>query len=203
MPIQHKNIPDAERHEPKGASTATAGQVLSSNGAGAALFVNPNTLANITLSSVFESSSLVNQQPAAVDTPLQVNFGTGGSNSDVSVDNTGVVTIINAGVYFITVNLSMGRANNTGISIVMARLLLNDAPVGFAQASKIDTSVNIVPFHASILRKLSAADTIKLQILRDSAGANDGGLVTVDPVLAGWANAPSASIRIQKITGAN
>ena len=32
--IEHKNIPDAGRHEPKGASTAAAGSVYVSDGAG-------------------------------------------------------------------------------------------------------------------------------------------------------------------------
>ena len=34
MSIEHVNIPDGERHEPKGASTATIDQVYASNGAG-------------------------------------------------------------------------------------------------------------------------------------------------------------------------
>jgi len=33
MAIEHVDIPDGERHEPKGASTATVGQVYASNGA--------------------------------------------------------------------------------------------------------------------------------------------------------------------------
>lgn len=34
MAVQHKDIVDAERHEPKGASTATIDQVYAANGAG-------------------------------------------------------------------------------------------------------------------------------------------------------------------------
>jgi hypothetical protein len=203
MPIQHRNITDAERHEPKGASIATIGQVLSSSGGGVTTFVNPNTLNNITLSSSLEASSLVNQAPAAVDTPLQLNFGTSVANSDVSVSALGVVTILTAGVFFLTVNLNLGRTTNVGISTVAVRLLVNDVATGFVQVNKIDTSVNIVPFHDTILRKFSINDTIKIQILRDSSGANDGGVISVDPVLAGWSNSVSAAVRIQKIMGAN
>ena len=36
--IEHDAIPDAERHEPKGASTATSGQFLKSTGSGATTF---------------------------------------------------------------------------------------------------------------------------------------------------------------------
>lgn len=32
--LQHKDIPDGQRHEPKGISTATAGQVYVANGSG-------------------------------------------------------------------------------------------------------------------------------------------------------------------------
>lgn len=203
MAIQHRNIPDAERHEVKGASSATAGQVLKSNGGGTTSFVNPNTLANISLSSNLELSSLVTQNPVSVDTPIQVNFGTGSSNADVNVNNDGTITFLTAGVFFVTFNLSFGRTNNTGVATLVARLLVNDVSTGFVQASKIDTSVNIIPYHASILRNFSVNDTVKVQILRDSAGSNDGGLFTFDPVLAGWNNAPSAAVRIQKIMGAN
>lgn len=203
MAIQHRNIPDAERHEPKGASTATVGQVLASSGSGLTAFINPNTLDNITLSSSLEAISTTSQAPASTDTPLQITFGAGSSNSDVSVNGSGTVTILTAGVYFLTFNLSLGRSNATGVSTVLARLLVNDVATGFVQASKIDTSVNIVPFHATLLRKFAVNDTIKVQIIRDSSGTNDGGVVTFDPVLSGWANSPSAAVRIQKIMGAN
>ncbi len=203
MAIQHRDIPDAERHEPKGASTATAGQVLSADGAGAATFVNPNTLTNITLSSTLENTSTVDQSPTAVDTPLQVSFGPLVANSDVSIAAIGTVTILTAGVYSITFNMNMGRTNNVGTSILFARLLVNDTPTGFVQVNKIEEAINVRPFNAQVMRAFSANDTIKVQVIRDSAGANDGGLITLNPVLSGWADSPSAAIRIQKITGAS
>jgi len=41
MTIQHKDIPDSQRHEPKGASTASSGFVYVSNGAGSGTWKNP------------------------------------------------------------------------------------------------------------------------------------------------------------------
>lgn len=203
MPIQHKNIPDAERHEVKGASTATVGQVLSSNGSGGTTFVNPSSLVNITLSSILESVSNASQAPASTDTPLQINFGAGGANSDVSIAAGGTVTFLTSGVFAVTFNLNLGRTGTTGVATILARLLVNDTPTGFVQASRIDTSANTHPINAMILRNFSVNDTVKVQIIRDSGGNNDGGLITIDPVLAGWNNSPSAAIRIQKITGAS
>jgi len=41
MTIQHRNIPEAQLHEPKGASTATSGQVYTSDGAGSGAWQKP------------------------------------------------------------------------------------------------------------------------------------------------------------------
>jgi hypothetical protein len=41
MSIQHKNIPNAELHECKGASSATVGQLLTATGSGTATFQTP------------------------------------------------------------------------------------------------------------------------------------------------------------------
>lgn len=203
MSIQHANIADANRHETKGASTAAAGQVHRANGNGTTSWVNPDTLANISIGSVIEGISLTNQGPTSVDTPYQVTWGGGSSNADVSIASSGVVTINTTGLYFVTFNLNLGRANTTGIATLVARLLVNDNPTGFVQAVKIDTSANVHPLNASILRSFNASSTIKVQLIRDSGGNNDGGLITVDPVLSGWENSPSAAIRIQRIAGGN
>lgn len=44
MAIQHKNIPEAQLHEVKGASSASAGQILVADGAGSSQFVTPATI---------------------------------------------------------------------------------------------------------------------------------------------------------------
>ena len=44
MTIEHKEIPDGKRHEPKGASTASAGTVYVSDGAGSGSWVVPELL---------------------------------------------------------------------------------------------------------------------------------------------------------------
>lgn len=202
MPTQHSAITDANRHENKGASTALSGQVLKGNGDGTTSFVNPNTLANISISSTIEGQSLVSQGPSAVDTPYQVTWGSGSSNSDVNIASNGIVTILTAGLYNINFNLTYGRSNASGIAILFARLLLNSSPIGFVQSAKIDTSINVQSSNSSILRSFAANDTLVVQLIRDSSGANDGGLVSLDPVLALWANNPSAAIRVQKLAGA-
>lgn len=57
MAIEHKDIPDAGRHEPKGASTASAGQVYVSDGAGSGTWKSPQI--------VGQEVSVVNSIPVA------------------------------------------------------------------------------------------------------------------------------------------
>lgn len=201
MAIQHMAIPDADRHDCKGLSTAVSGMVQRANGTGGATWVNPSTLNNVSISSSIEGSSTSNQTPSATDTALQVLFGAGSSNSDVSIASNGVITILNDGLYNLTINLNFGRTGTTGVAILLARILVNDVESGFVQATKIDTSANVNPVSLFSLRRFSANDTIKVQIVRDSGGNNDGGLIAVDPVIAGWGTSPSAAVRIQKLAG--
>jgi len=202
MATQHSAISDANRHEAKGASTASAGQVIKSNGDGTTSFVAPNTLSNISIGSTLEVQSIVTQGPAAVDTPYQVTWGAGDSNANVTVASNGIITINTAGLYAITFNLNYGRANATGIAKLVSRLLINGTASGFPASAQMDTSINFYSYSETIIRSFAATDTIVMQIIRDSTGANDGGLYTLDPVLAGWNNVPSAAARIQKIAGA-
>jgi hypothetical protein len=201
LAIEHKDIPDDARHEPKGASTASLGQVLRSNGGGSTSFVNPSSLNNITVTSFLENQSTVTQNPGAVDTPLVVSFGPLIESSDIRIGMGGVVTLKTTGLYFITFNLSLGRANNTGVSTMFVRILINDVPTDIVRAIKIDTSANITPVTIPLFRRFTADDTVKVEILRDSSGANDGGVISLNPVLAGWADSPAASVKVQKITG--
>ena len=201
MATEHADIVDAERHEAKGASTALAGRVLQANGDGTTSFVVPSTLSNINISSSIEAQSLATQNPSAVDTPLQIVFGSGTSNSDVNVASNGIVTILTAGLYHVSYSLNFGRSNATGIATLFSRMLINDVPAGVVQSAKIDTSINVSPVSEALIRSFAANDTIKVQIIRDSGGTNDGGLISLDPVLVAWTNSPSAYIRVQKIGG--
>ncbi len=65
MAIEHKNITDAERHEPKGASTATIDQVWYSNGAGSGAFREVHNLDTVTMADV--------SAPSFVLIPIPVN----------------------------------------------------------------------------------------------------------------------------------
>lgn len=199
--VEHINIIDAQRHEAKGASTASNGQVLKANGDGSTSFVAPNTLANISVASTLEAQSISTQNPTGTDTPLQVVWGSGGSNADVDVASNGTITILTAGLYLVEYNLAFGRATAASTATLVTRRLINDVASGFTDVVQLSEEALIIPFSATFLRSFSANDTIKVEFLRDSGDDDVGGLVSINPVLAGWDTTPSASVRIQRIAG--
>lgn len=201
MPSLHSTLTGADLHEVKGAAAASAGQVYRSDGSGSASFVSPTTLTNIQVTSTITNfnSSAIN--PSAADTPITAGFDSTVSNSDVSINSSGLITIATSGLYNLTFNCNIGRSNTTGTAIVATRLLINGAQFGFTQSAALATNTSSRPVQFNILRAFAAGDTIQVQLLRDSAGTNDGGFVPQLITLAGWGESPSYFVRISKILG--
>lgn len=201
MPTLHSTLTGADLHEVKGAAGASAGRVYSSDGSGSASFVVPTTLANIQVTSTISNSNSSAINPSAVDTPITAGFDSTVSNSDVSMNSSGLITIVTGGLYSLTFNCNIGRSNSTGTAIVAARLLVNGSQFGFTQSSSLVTNTSSRPVQFNILRAFTGGDTLQVQVLRDSAGNNDGGFVPQLITLAGWGESPSYFVRISKILG--
>ena len=201
MPTLHSTLTGADLHEVKGAAGASAGQVYRADGAGSAGFVDPFTLSNIRLQSTISNFNSGSVTPGAVDTPVVATFDSTQSNSDITMSSTGLITIVTSGLYFVTVNCNIGRSNSTATAILAARMLINGIQFGFTQSSVMTTNTSARPVQFNILRAFSAGDTIQIQIMRDSAGQNDGGLVPQAITSATWGDSPSFFMRVSKILG--
>lgn len=206
--VEHVNIADADRHEPRGASTAGLNQVLHADGDGTTTwkFVDWDDVANKpgtggyeTVLSAFSSS---NQNPVALDTPIQVNFGSPQSNTYVSLGSNGTLTFNESGNYVVTLFLRFGRTAGVGNSILLTRFLINDVQGLNSNAASLPDANSVTPFSATLtLGQMDAGDTFKLQLMRDSSGINNGGLTSIVPALAGWNVAPSATIVVARFVG--
>lgn len=88
---------------------------------------------------VLRAASTVAQAPSAVDTALQVSFGSAqGSASDpVMVNAAGLVTFNTAGNYAVRIKLQAGRTGASGTSVLLSRILLNGAQYGSPAATKL------------------------------------------------------------------
>jgi hypothetical protein len=206
--VEHVNILDPDRHEPKHASTALANQALVANGDGTTQFkfYSYNDLSNkptfVGYQQVLSGfSTSASQAPAALDTPLQVEFGAGVATAAATLAANGTLTFNIAGDYIVTLFLRFGRTAGPGTSILLNRFLINGVQGLNSNAVKLPDQDSIIPFSTSLNVAATAGMTFQLQIMRDSAGINNGGLFRILPTVASWNLCPSATVVVSKFVG--
>lgn len=206
--IEHKDIVDAQRHEPKGASTATVNYVLKSDGDGTTSWEDPNSLVDVG-NLEFESQLIAfsvasSQQPVAQDVALKVEFGAaqGTIANPVMVDVAGKVTFNEAGAYRVRTVLQYGRTGITSQADLFARALINGVQVGNSVGASVDTAGILIANSIESWLNVPAGAELEYEIVRDSSGTNAGGLFSATPTAAGWNFSPSASLTIDRIVGA-
>jgi hypothetical protein len=150
---------------------------------------------------LLRASSLEVQTPTAVDTPLQIAFGAAqGSSSDpVIISAAGLVTFNTAGNYAVRIKLQCGRTGATGTSILLSRILLGGTQFGSAAAVRMTSTDATTPTDSRVVVNATAGQTLAIQIMRDSAGSNFGGVYPQVATVAGWGTAPSALLVISRL----
>ena len=150
---------------------------------------------------VLRASSLVAQAPTAVDTPLQVAFGAaqGAPSDPVSISAAGLVTFNQAGNYSVRVKLQCGRTGASGTSILLSRLVLGGTQLGSAACVKLTQTDATTPTDSRVVMNPTAGQTLQVQIMRDSAGSNFGGIYPQAATVTSWGTAPSALLVISRL----
>lgn len=150
---------------------------------------------------VLRAASTITQAPSAVDTALQLSFGAAqGSASDpVMINAAGLVTFNVAGNYAVRVKLQCGRTGATGTSILLSRLVLGGTQLGSAACVKLTQTDATTPTDSRVVMNPTAGQALAIQIMRDSAGSNFGGVYPQTAVVAAWGIAPSALLVISRL----
>lgn len=198
--VEHVSITDPYIHEPKGASTAANGKVMKANGDGSTSWVFPKVLDNVVFNTLFNSNQS-NILPSAVDTPVIAGFSATVSNSFVTIDSSGTITCNSAGYYAIKFSYNFGRSTSTGNAVLAARVLVNDVQVGYTRSAVLATNNNSRYTEDVVYLDLNLGDVVKVQIMRDSSGTNDGGLYAIGITPAAWTDVPSFSVAVTKMEG--
>lgn len=202
MAIEHDSIPNDGLHELKGASTATSGQVPVADGLGSHTWQNSiSNPDNINIERLLDGlSTATSQEPVAVDTPIQIEFGPAQNtvSDPVMIDAAGKLTINQAGTYRIKVTLAYGRTGGAGVSELYFRALIDGVQTGQSVHAKVGSSDVFIPYSDEAWLTLPAGIEITYEMLRDSTGNNSGGIFSGNPVLAGWNNNPCAAIRVER-----
>lgn len=132
---------------------------------------------------VLRAASTVAQAPTAVDTALQVSFNT-------------------AGNYAVRIKLQAGRTGASGTSILLSRILVNGAQYGSPAATKLVSADTTIPIESRVAINPTAGQTFAVQIMRDSAGSNFGGVYPQAATVTAWGTAPSALLVISRLEAA-
>ena len=145
-------------------------------------------------------STAASQQPSALGTAIQVEFGAAQSTPSLSLSSAGTITCNFRGTYAFRFKLQFGRSGATGISYLMTRILKNGAQFGVSQSTRLSSSDSIIPTDSRVLIDLIAGDTVSVQFIRDSLGVDSGGLFQ-QASSHGWGAAPSALLVVSKMVG--
>lgn len=150
---------------------------------------------------VLRAPSTVIQAPSAVDTALQLTFGAAqkSASDPVMINAAGLVTFNTAGSYAVRIKLQCGRTGATGTSILLSRLLLGGAQIGSPAAVRMTQTDATTPTESRVVINATAGQTFVVQIMRDSAGSNFGGVYPQVATVAAWGTAPSALLVISRL----
>lgn len=143
------------------------------------------------------------QEPVSEDTPLQVEFGTGGTSSggEVTLDSSGNLTINEDGDYQIVCTFAGRRGSNAGLAPLLIQPMLNGSVDTTIPASNqlAETAINVLVEKLSWTRSYVDTDVITIEIAQDDAGAAHGQLTPFTPATLAWTTSASARIEIFKV----
>lgn len=150
---------------------------------------------------LLRAASTVIQAPTAVDTALQLTFGAaqGSIANPVMINAAGLVTFNVAGNYAVRIKLQNGRTGASGTSILLSRILLNGVQIGSPAAAKITQAESIFATDSRVVINPTAGQTFSVQIMRDSAGTNFGGVYPQAATVTAWGTAPSALLVVSRL----
>ena len=197
--IQHREIPEAQLHEPKGASTSVVGQVLTSAGGSSGWAAPVDQVASMAVERLLDASSTATTQlPSGLDAPIQIEFGAAQSNDYVSLSASGALTINTAGLYRLKVNAEIGRTGGSGTSHIFLRALVDGTQAGRSVAYLVANANDTKSFTDEAWLNLPAGTVITYEIMRDSAGHDSGGLYAASATTLAWNDAPTAALRVER-----
>ena len=148
---------------------------------------------------IFTGASMApSQEPTVVDTALQVEFGSAQNDSsdDAKLAVDGTITFNTAATYLIKLKAHCGTAT---ASVVAFRWLVNSVMVGTPIVTIMPNDSVLNPIESELLVTADAGDVLTAEVIRDSAGTNDGGLMSMDVTASGWGVARSAEVSVRKL----
>jgi hypothetical protein len=143
------------------------------------------------------AGSPITQVPTGLDTALQLSFGVAQAVESFDLDALGNFTCLVTDEYAFNLRLQFGRLSNPGVAIIFGRVLIDGAQIGASVSASLDNVNASTPSTFSFTLPLVVGQIITMEILRDSAGVDSGG-VFATASSAGWNDSPSAQLVISR-----
>lgn len=169
--------------------------------------LDPNNPPTLSIERLYDGeSALLTQQPSALDTPLELQFGVvqgTGSDPVQTIAGAGseasILQINTAGLYRLKTAIQYGRTSGAGVAILNFRALVGGVQAGRSINQRLETTNQTSLFTDEAWLALPAGVQISYEVIRDSNGNNSGGLIAGETSgSTGWNAAPSMSLRVER-----
>tara|TARA_R110000850_G_scaffold269167_2_gene401009 strand:- start:7810 stop:8337 length:528 start_codon:yes stop_codon:yes gene_type:complete len=150
-------------------------------------------------------STALEQSPTGLGeaNQVQIEFGVAVNDSTdpVNLLQDGTLVINKDGLYRLKISLLYGREVGGGTSELRFRVLINGVQAGQTVGVDIDSAKISLPFEDEAWVNLTTGLLITYEIMRESSGADTGGLISVPVTSAtapSWAQTTCAAIRVER-----
>lgn len=142
------------------------------------------------------------QSPVGLDLPLQIQYGDAQISDDrtVEIDANGTVIFHQKGEYELDFVFNVGRGSNNQHAYLLLYSEVNDVELSsdIRISITVDHSDDDLPITYNTHKTFKDGDFVKLYIVRDSKGDNDGGLFPSFQTLPAAPDTPSVWMRIRR-----
>lgn len=161
-------------------------------------FSAPNFVSKKYVEQLSAIATVANQQPTALNTPLQVNFGAAQLTPYFDLSATGLLTFLVDGNYLVEAEFNtsrIGAAGSAKLLVVAKTDGVYTEVVGLSSMTDEDANHQI---NSTKVVNVLAGTTMAWDIIRDSIGDNSGGLFLFNPNLAGIPDLPTAHLTVYR-----
>ena len=144
---------------------------------------------------IFQQSSAL-QVPTGLDVPLLIEFGPALVTENLDLAADGTVTVLKKNDYEVEIIMHPKRTNAGAAAHLLFYATINGNAIPLSLLVILDTQRTSVPVTIFISDQFLAGTELKVFMVRDSSGLDDGRLEGLTAALSSVPDAPSASLNI-------
>ena len=143
------------------------------------------------------AESFNQQEPSGLGVALQIEFGDAQATDQFDLSADGAITCLVTDEYECAITFCVGRQSPQGSAQIYVRALVNGVQFGSSRHCILDDAAFEIPIEFNLQLDLTAGDIVTFEVIRDTDGANDGGLQPGIPDIP-WNPSPSAYIQLSR-----